>query len=1094
MTHNLRKLAIAASIVSMLLVQTIPLQQIGAQTPYAVLGSVFDSEGLGVMGVKVFVNNTRNNNSDILFTDIYGRYSIDISIESSDPGACHLDDTLKITAIYSNHISSDTLVVKPLPYQMLNLTLNFRAYVIDGHVKRAVDGTVARYFNVQVTNEAKNESKSCLADQQGYYRMELSTFPGGFSQGDGVKVSVIQQGFSGVNYSSISANSGKTLNITLFDTQSPVPTIKEAPASVNLSQSFRIISQVTENYQLSSMKIYMKKSGAALFTEINMIMDDGAANDWNSDGMPNIQVWGQSTARNLPLQNDIGDLQYYILATDTSGNLATFPSNNPQNNPLIIHVIDPVLPTLSHVPITELEAGTPLEIVATADDNIGIYGLRMFFKGVGESAFTNVGMASTGEPKQYNASIPAQTSLGTFYYYLACNDTSNNMARLPATGEWPVSVVDTMSPVITHSKINSARLNGAINFTCSVSEILLDSVWLNYTYGAVSVNLTMSFDPVAEKWFHRIATLATLDTMFYTIWANDTSGNLAKVSHAFPVLDEDIPFIFHEPPEFIEVGIFTEIMAYVEDNANVSSVTLDYLSANGIAYNLTEMTNTDVPPKTGYGNYTTIIPAQATLGAVRYVINATDGTLNISWPSLSPYHMVDVIDTQPPVLSALSYANNTPSGISARVRVNATDLHSVSFVRLYYLNSTSIAWIALNMALEVTGSYECMIPAHAPGQVKFYLASNDSSDNMVTLPAITPKLAPYVMNFTDGKPPSLELSIPSELSVNRTAEAFLNVSDDTSLSSFEVQFSGINDFLFMPLELIQIGSGSFRCILPPQMESGRVRIFAAASDGNHQNQTPVYNISVVNLPPSITHTDPGIIPFGSNFSLIAQVSDDLHVENVSLEWKYLDSHSNLIEMRRTNNFYRVNLSFSEPSVINYRIIAHDIETFSVWPSAGYSELLIKDVQAPIIYHQPMVNFTTVDRPVISAQVMDDFQVISVKIWYRNSDFQAFQESNMEYDTDTNEYAVTLQAQPEGKFEYYLQAYDGNNTSVYPIDGYFSAEVIDVKPNAWPFLIAVTIAILILVFLHGLLFFRSRKSINDAADSGDERVENDENPR
>jgi heme-degrading monooxygenase HmoA len=142
----------------------------------------------------------------------------------------------------------------------------------------------------------------------------------------------------------------------------------------------------------------------------------------------------------------------------------------------------------------------------------------------------------------------------------------------------------------------------------------------------------------------------------------------------------------------------------------------------------------------------------------------------------------------------------------------------------------------------------------------------------------------------------------------------------------------------------------------------------------------------------------------------------------------------------------------------------------------------------------MVNFTTVDRPVISAQVMDDFQVISVKIWYRNSDFQAFQESNMEYDTDTNEYAVTLQAQPEGKFEYYLQAYDGNNTSVYPIDGYFSAEVIDVKPNAWPFLIAVTIAILILVFLHGLLFFRSRKSINDAADSGDERVENDENPR
>ncbi len=1080
----------------MLLMQIIPIPMIGAQTPYMILGTVYDSEGAGVMGVTVYINNTRTNHSSSVSTDPHGRYSIDLNLGGSDPGSCQIDDILAFVAVYNGHLSSNTLVVKAQPYQIMNLTFGFRAFVIEGHVNRAVDGTIARYFNVQITNEARNESRTYLADVQGYYRMELSTFPSGFAIGDSIKVSVNQQGFAGLNYSTVSANHGETLDIAIFDIQSPVTSLQEAPSSINLNQPYRIIVRITENYQLGSVKLYIKKTGQPLFTEVKMLMDNGTTNDWNADGMPNIQIWGQSTARNLPLQTGIGDLFYYIVATDSSGNVATLPDSSPQYTPYIIKVIDPIMPTISHTPISLLEAGKKGEVIVIADDNIGIGEVRLMYKGVGQSIFTSVPMNPTGDPKQYNASIPAQTSLETAYYYLSCNDTSNNTVRLPAAGEWSVSVVDTIPPVITHSDINSARLNGSINFTCSVSEILLNSVWLNYTYGAASDNVTMSFDSAAGTWYHQIATLATLETMHYTLWANDTSGNLANISHAFPVLDGDIPLISHEPPSQIELGVITAIGVYVEDNVEISFVNLSYLPVGASSYYVITMNSTDAPVITGFGNYSAAIPAQFALGEVRYIINATDGSNNsISWPSLSPYRTVEVRDTVPPEFYELTYPQNTQSGHTARVQVNITDVDSIAYARLYYLNSTASQWTAVEMTLNGSHVYECLIPAHAPGQVKFYLASNDSSDNRATLPAITPKLAPYVMNFTDDNPPELELSIPNSLYVNRTAEAFLNISDDMQISSFEIQYSGVNDLLLMPLELFQISLGSFKCTLPPQMESGTVRIFATASDGINHNQTQIYNISVVNLPPTITHSPPGIVPLGHNFSLIAQVSDDLHVENVSLEWKFLGGLSNIVEMDRISTYYRVNLSFPEPATINYRIIANDAESVSAWPESGFRELRILDTESPAIHHVPLANLTNIQMPIITAKVTDNWQVESVKVWYRNSTSDTFISASMSPVSGTDDFAVLLGRQSQGNFSYYIEASDGSNDVVSPATGFHTVFVEDASVDdfiseiLFIALIALMLMASILVYLH-----HRRKSINDAADSGDERVENDENPR
>ncbi|MFO7618830.1 MAG: carboxypeptidase-like regulatory domain-containing protein, partial [Thermoplasmata archaeon] len=917
---SLQSLAVFMYVVSIVISSMyFPAMTTSAATPHAILGFVYDMDEVGIMGATVFINNTRNNISQNMVTDSLGRYSLDMNIDSGFSDT-HVSDILMLTAVYSGQSSTDTLVVSSVPYQQLNFTFAIRTHVIDGYVKRALDGTVARYFNVQVTNKNTNESKTSTTGQDGYYRMELSTFSGGFTMGDEIWAYVNQAGFVGDNYTFVSSNPLDRMNITLYDLIKPVfrdGEIYEAPESIDLSQEYRILSWVTDvGSGLASVKLLMKKKGESIYSEYNMLRDNGVSVDWNSDGKPNTQIWGQSTAMAIPLQTAMGDLYYYINATDISGNFATLPAVDPKNNPLQIKVVDPVMPTLTHTPITWAEAGLPREIVATANDNMGIDAVSLFYKGVGQTSFTKVAMSLTGDPNQYNASIPAQSALGTLNYYLACNDTSNNTVRLPATGDWPVTVEDTTVPKMIHTKINSANVGDPINFTCRVSDVLLDAVWLNFTdVHGDEHNHPMLFDPGTDKWYHLNET-GQNDTgpfnLNYTVWAEDTSGNLAKISHSFPVLDAGTPWIVHDPPGFLEFNISTPIHAYVGDDLTVSNVSLAYRPAGSADYTISDMDSADYI--LNHGNFTAEIPPRTSFDPVQYLINATDGFNCINWPSLEEYYEIEVRDTTPPALSGLTYSVETPSGLGTGIRVNVTDAHSVASVKLYYLNSTAASWTPVAMALNGSATYEGIIPPHPPGRVKFYIWANDSSNNSATFPVSTPKLSPFFINFTDDSLPELELMLPASLGVNRSAEVFFNATDDNAVSSVGLHFKSVWDSAFSSLELSKVGVDSYKGTIPAQNRSGEVQLYVSASDGVNWNQTESVSIPVINSPPSIGHMPLDVVPLDVPFSVTADVSDDLRVENVSLEWKLSQGPSTVQPMsRRASGFYRANLSFSEPA-------------------------------------------------------------------------------------------------------------------------------------------------------------------------------------
>ncbi len=1083
---------LTAFIVVSLLVPSIQLGASDSPPPHVIYGYVYDAYSTPLKDAEVYVNNTRTGGSQDCIADAYGRYTVGIDANTTHP--YQIGDLLSITAVYHNHSQNGIIFVDGSPAQLFNISLNFRAYIIQGNVVKP-DGTPARYFNVQVTNEFYHETRNCVTDSQGHYRTDLSTFQNGFGQNDGILASVSQSGFHGQKYTVVQTGPGATLDITLVDIEDPTPLLQETPASVNLSQNFRILVWVTDNHVLGSVRLLIKKSGQSAYSEIPMIKDDGSINDWNGNGMPNTQLYGQSTQLGLPVQTDIRDLLFYINATDTGGNSGTAPALNPSASPFIIKVNDQFSPTLAHTPVTWAEAGVPKEIIATADDNIMVDQVNLFCKGVGMVSFSKIRMMPTGDPLKYNASIPAQYALGTLNYYLVCNDTSNNSVRLPVSGEWSVNVADTRAPVITHTKINSANKDGTVNFTCIVNEVnedLLDSVWLNYSYGALSGNETMNYSSLTGAWHYEFSPLSTKDIFCYTIWANDTSGNIAHVSNAFPVLDVGTPLITHQPPEFLEFNRTVAIFAYVEDDVEIAGVALAYLPSGALEYNTVGMADADTHSDVRHGNYTANISAQTVLGIgkLRYIMNASDGTNNISWPSLQPYYLIDILDTLPPSISNLAFNATPPGNAGARVRVNVTDWHSVDSVTIHYLNSTSLQWTPVQMNLIDSLTYEGTIPPHSPGMVKFYIASNDSSGNAATLPLTTPKLNPFFINFTDGIPPGIELVVPESMGVNQTVDIIVNATDDFSNASAELFCMGVKDTVFRRIELSMIDDASYKGTLPPQLSSGFVKLYAIASDGLNRNQTSTIEIPVINNPPMIRHTSPNNLSFGVAFSIVAEVTDDLRVENVSLDWKLQGGVSTLKALGRVNsNFYRANLSFDSPVTVLYRIIAFDTENHSIWPDDGYYEIEISDLEMPRIIHEPLQNLTTAEMPIIIATVTDNLKVASVEIWYRNAESEAFASAELMQASGTDDYAVILDRQPEGNFTYYIVASDGVNDARFPIHGSCTVEVTRCGESSWLPVLILTIVIVLMIFAAFLVYLHHRrKPIKEEPVSPDNKVD------
>lgn len=1067
-------LSIAFLLVTQLLVVSLftPLDiSGGSMTPHVMYGYVTDSAGVSLSPATVFINHSAESLNTT--TDLDGRYSIDISTYPSD-WTGWANKTLDITVLYFKYANTSMVNVnESTPAQEHNISVPLTSHMIEGFIYLP-NNNKAQYFPLNVTNQALGEKQSLMSNASGWYRMDLARYQS-YSLGDAITVDCDYIGFIGLNSTVVSNGSSQQVDLWLSDNEPPNVSLFEAPTNVTLGQGFNIVVYATDNSGIASVFLHVKEVGDAMFSLREMHQDDGSTYDWDSDSQQDSRLYGIT----IQGQTNIGFVYYYIEVSD--GTLAsTIPASDPEGSPLAVEIRDIVAPVITHTPQTSLEAGSELNVIAKVTDNIAVGGARLWYTWVGNSTYLLKEMALTGEPDEYNTSIPAQSITGVLNYYLTANDTSGNAARFPTSGSIAVNVTDTTPPSLSHIQINSANLNDPINFTAQASDLIgVKTVWLNYS-DVHGVNFPFTMNPWgAGNWSYvNSSGQDATGTLYYTLWANDTSGNLMFHSYSTKICDVGTPKITHIPPELAVVKEQTNITAYLEDDGTITygNVSLAYKGVGESLFTLVNMTSTDSDGK--HGNFSALVPAQPALGVIQYYINASDGTNNISWPALAPNYTLDVKDNKTPAFSSLSYPLNVSINSSASVFLNVSDNFMVDKVFIFYRNTTNASWQGLEMSnvssLDATGSgmYLASLPGQSSvGNLSFYCWANDTSGNNASLPAALPKLNPYNITVLDNRAPEIIFVPPGQIYVNNTTNLYVNVTDDHKVSEVVLRYQLELGTSYLSQNFTKLDDVAYLAIFPVQNHSRIIHILVTASDGTNLNQTQTYAVTVLNIPPVIEHSNWSFSAVGEPLTIFATVKDDLRVEKVEVYWRVKGntSYSNVSMSNTVQDGYQAAIGpFAEPLTIEYHITARDIENFTVWPNASYdAELKILDVTPPVIVHQQLTELAVGEMPIITANVSDDIEVASVEIFFMNSAMSGYSGARMSLasgNATQGQYAVLLNRQPVGDFSYYIQASDGNNTARFPADSVITVEVSGRPFGVVPLMVLLIVIILLAIAL------------------------------
>lgn len=193
---------------------------------------------------------------------------------------------------------------------------------------------------------------------------------------------------------------------------SPVLGVQEAGSTVTIAAT------VTDNVQISDVSLHYRTAGAESF-KLGTMARQGETAIFSGD-IPESTVI-------------IPGVEYYIRVVDSSSNVVTHPSSNPDKLPHSFSVHDTVPPeivydpgSLSTVLITE-----SIIVMVEATDLVGIREMKVFYRSESEAEFTTLVGEDRGSD-QFSVQIPSPTIKGTIYYYIQVEDNSGNIATSPA--------------------------------------------------------------------------------------------------------------------------------------------------------------------------------------------------------------------------------------------------------------------------------------------------------------------------------------------------------------------------------------------------------------------------------------------------------------------------------------------------------------------------------------------------------------------------------------------------------------------------------------------------------------------------------------
>ncbi|MFW9770787.1 MAG: hypothetical protein ACFFEO_01270 [Candidatus Thorarchaeota archaeon] len=449
------------------------------------------------------------------------------------------------------------------------------------------------------------------------------------------------------------------------------------------------------------------------------------------------------------LPNTIGIKIYTIYANDSSGNV-NFLSD-------FITVIDTTGPNLSGL----FESADPLElgiyemIQIEAYDEDGVDTVWIEIEGI-DYLMSYVG----GNIYEYTGWIP--TTIGVKIYTIYANDTNGNIDFLSDF----ITVIDTTGPSLSglFESADPLELGNSETIMINISDHSpIDNVWIEIEGIEILMNYVSGFTYEYSGW-----NPTAIGVKSYTIYANDTNGNINFLPDSIMVIDTTGPILsgLFESADPLELGMSETIQIDLFDLSPIDTVWIEIESIEILMSFISGNTYE-------YAGWTPI-----TIGVKNYMIYANDTSGNVNFLS----DAITVVDTTGPSLFGLSEsADPLELGMSETIQINVTDLTSIDSV---WIEIESIE-ILMSFISGNTYEYAGWTPITI-GVKNYMIYANDTSGNVnFLLEAII---------VIDTTPPLLsglfESVDPLELGFSETIQ--IDVFDLSPIDTVWIEIEGVN--------------------------------------------------------------------------------------------------------------------------------------------------------------------------------------------------------------------------------------------------------------------------------------------------------------
>ena len=230
--------------------------------------------------------------------------------------------------------------------------------------------------------------------------------------------------------------------LSAIDNQPPL--IDHQPVKQIESGTVLVVkTEVRDNNGVNEVNLYFRRIGEDVYRSEKMIK--GSGDDYQFALAVDI-VQGPG-------------VEYYIEAYDVLGNGPATVGT--ADDPMIVTVIalDRVPPTITHEPISEIEAEQILDISAVITDNVGVGEASVMFRLQDESDFRSILMRPLNNNVFYTQIFSEFVKPPIFYYFITASDESENVGFWMSPDEpYALTVKTKPSPQIAEVDEKSTKL------------------------------------------------------------------------------------------------------------------------------------------------------------------------------------------------------------------------------------------------------------------------------------------------------------------------------------------------------------------------------------------------------------------------------------------------------------------------------------------------------------------------------------------------------------------------------------------------------------------------------------------------------------